>query len=175
MALVTGAAGAIGTGICQGLLEAGCLVAATDLPGEPLDTLVETLGADFPGRIVGLPLDVTDPESVAAAFAEVARTWGGVDLVVPNAGVAAVASLTDLGLESYRKLEQVNVEGTLLVLAEAARLLQAAGAPAATSCWSRPRTCSAPGPTSAPTAPPRRRPTNWRASPAWSWPPTTCG
>lgn len=121
VALITGAAGAIGAGICQGLLAAGALVAATDLAGGPLESLVETLAAEFPGRTVGIPLDVTDPPSVADAFAELARTWGGVDLVVPNAGVATVAALTDLGLEDYRRLEQVNVEGTLLVLAEAAR------------------------------------------------------
>jgi rhamnose utilization protein RhaD (predicted bifunctional aldolase and dehydrogenase)/NAD(P)-dependent dehydrogenase (short-subunit alcohol dehydrogenase family) len=120
-ALITGAAGAIGAGICQGLLAAGCLVAATDLPGGPLESLAETLGSDFPGRIVAIPLDVTDADSVAAAFATAATTWGGVDLVVPNAGVAAVAPLTEVGLEEYRRLEQVNVEGTLLVLAEAAR------------------------------------------------------
>jgi rhamnose utilization protein RhaD (predicted bifunctional aldolase and dehydrogenase)/NAD(P)-dependent dehydrogenase (short-subunit alcohol dehydrogenase family) len=124
VALITGAAGAIGTGICQGLLEAGCLVAATDLPGEPLDTLVRNLGAGYPGRILGVPLDVTDPASVTQAFDEVVRTWGGIDLVVPNAGVALVASLTDLTLDRYRKLEQVNAEGTLLVLAEAARLFR---------------------------------------------------
>ena len=121
MALVTGAAGAIGTGICRGLLGAGCLVAATDLAGEPLKTMVDSLDTCFPGTIAGIPLDVTDPDSVAGAFAEVARTWGGVDLVVPNAGVAAVASLVELGIEEYRRVERVNVEGTLLVLAEAAR------------------------------------------------------
>lgn len=121
VALVTGAAGAIGTGICRGLLEAGCLVAATDLPGESLNTLVATLRVEFGGSIIGLPLDVTDPGSVAEAFAGVAQTWGGVDLVIPNAGVAHVAQLIDLSLEKYRKLEQVNVEGTLLLLAEAAR------------------------------------------------------
>jgi rhamnose utilization protein RhaD (predicted bifunctional aldolase and dehydrogenase)/NAD(P)-dependent dehydrogenase (short-subunit alcohol dehydrogenase family) len=124
VALVTGAAGAIGTGICQGLLEAGCLVAGSDLPGEPLESLVETLGGGFPGQMIGVEMDVTDPESVAAGFAEVACTWGGVDLVVPNAGVAAVASLTDLRLEEYRRLQRVNVEGTLLVLAESARWLR---------------------------------------------------
>ncbi len=121
VALVTGAAGAIGTGICRGLLEAGCLVAATDLPGEPLTALVATLGVEFGDMIMGLPLDVTDPESVAEAFAGVVRAWGGIDLVIPNAGVAHVAQLIDLSLEKYRKLEQVNVEGTLLLLAEAAR------------------------------------------------------
>ena len=121
VALVTGAAGAIGTGICQGLLEAGCLVAATDLAGQPLQALARTLEVAFPGRAVAVPLDVTDPESVSAAFDIVARLWGGIDLVIPNAGVAMVASLAELTLERYRKLERVNVEGTLLVLAEAGR------------------------------------------------------
>ena len=124
VAVVTGAAGAIGTGITEGLLNAGCLVAATDLPGGPLTTLVREMEARFPERIIGLPLDVTDPESVAAAFDQLARAWGGVDLVIPNAGVAAVAPLTGLTLDRYRKLEQVNVEGTLLVLAEAARVFR---------------------------------------------------
>ncbi len=127
VALVTGAAGAIGTGICEGLLEAGALVVATDLPGRPLDTLLEDLARAFPGRALGLALDVTDPESVATAFERVVQTWGGVDLVIPNAGIAAVAPLTELSLERYRTLERVNVEGTLLVLAEAARLFRRQG------------------------------------------------
>jgi NAD(P)-dependent dehydrogenase (short-subunit alcohol dehydrogenase family) len=127
VALITGAAGAIGTGICEGLLDAGALVAATDLPGPGLDTLLENLGAAFPGRILGVPLDVTDPDSVTAAFEQVAHKWGGVDLVIPNAGIAAVAPLIDLDLERYRALERVNAEGTLLVLAEAARLFKRQG------------------------------------------------
>lgn len=127
VAIVTGAAGAIGTGVCQGLLEAGCLVAGCDLAGETLDTLVDTLGGSYPGRIIGVTMDVTDASSVALAFAEVARSWGGVDLVVPNAGVAAVAPLTDLDLDEYRRLERVNTEGTLLVIAEAARWFRRQG------------------------------------------------
>ena len=127
VALVTGAAGAIGSGICQGLLEAGALVAATDLAGAPLDTLVEVLGAAFPGRVVGVPLDVTDPASVEAAFDQVVEVWGGIDLVIPNAGIAAVAPLTELDIDRYRLLEKVNVEGTLLVLAEAGRLFRRQG------------------------------------------------
>ena len=115
------------SGICEGLLQAGCLVAATDLAGAPLDTLVEVLGAAFPGRIIGVPLDVTDPASVAAAFDRVVHAWGGVDLVIPNAGIAAVAPLIDLDLDRYRLLEKVNVEGTLLVLAEAGRLFRRQG------------------------------------------------
>jgi NAD(P)-dependent dehydrogenase (short-subunit alcohol dehydrogenase family) len=119
--IVTGAAGAIGSGIAQLLLSQGCHVALTDLPGKPLDDLAEEFGRAFGARVAGVPMDVTDPASVAAAFAEVARTWGGVDLVVVNAGLAHVAGLAELDLEAFRRLERVNVEGSLLVIAEAAR------------------------------------------------------
>ncbi|MCX8033204.1 MAG: bifunctional aldolase/short-chain dehydrogenase [Thermoleophilia bacterium] len=127
VAVVTGAAGAIGAGICEALLRAGCLVAATDLPGERLDALVADYQARFGEKILGIPMDVTDPASVKAGFAEVVCAWGGIDLVVPNAGIAAVGSLAELSLEKFRRLEQVNVEGTLFVLAEAARLFRAQG------------------------------------------------
>jgi NAD(P)-dependent dehydrogenase (short-subunit alcohol dehydrogenase family) len=121
VALVTGAAGAIGSGIVQELLLEGCHVAATDLPGETLDNFVRELESVHGDRVIGVPMDVTDEGSVAAGFSQVAQTWGGVDLVIVNAGLAHVASLSELRLEAFRKLEQVNVEGTLLVLAEAGR------------------------------------------------------
>jgi rhamnose utilization protein RhaD (predicted bifunctional aldolase and dehydrogenase)/NAD(P)-dependent dehydrogenase (short-subunit alcohol dehydrogenase family) len=121
VALVTGAAGAIGSGICEALLEEGCHVAATDLPGPALDGLVADLGQRYPSRVVAVAMDVTDPASVNAGFAKIIRTWGGLDCVIVNAGIAHVAPLTELGLDAFRKLESVNVEGTLLVLAEAGR------------------------------------------------------
>ena len=121
VALVTGAAGAIGSAICEELLAQGCHVAATDLPGTALDHLVEELRPNFTGRIISVPLDVTDPNSVAAGFEAVIQEWGGVDLVVANAGIAHVSAIADLNLETFRRLERVNEEGTLLMLAEAAR------------------------------------------------------
>jgi NAD(P)-dependent dehydrogenase (short-subunit alcohol dehydrogenase family) len=116
VALVTGAAGAIGYGICRGLLEKGCHVAASDLAGEKLDRLVADLSAPAPDRVIGVPLDVTNPESVAAGFETVIRVWGGIDIVVINAGIAMVSPLQETGLEAFRRLEKVNVEGTLLTL-----------------------------------------------------------
>jgi rhamnose utilization protein RhaD (predicted bifunctional aldolase and dehydrogenase)/NAD(P)-dependent dehydrogenase (short-subunit alcohol dehydrogenase family) len=121
VAIVTGAAGAIGTGVAMGLLEAGCHVIVTDLGGAPLDSLAAELDAAFPGRAVGVPMDVTDAASVAEAFRFAARTWGGVDLAIVNAGIAHVAGLTVMDLETFRRLERVNIEGTLLVLAECGR------------------------------------------------------
>jgi rhamnulose-1-phosphate aldolase/alcohol dehydrogenase len=127
VALVTGAAGAIGSAICEELLEQGCHVAATDLANEALRNLGEELRVKHGERIIAVPLDVTDPESVAQAFSTVIGTWGGVDLVVVNAGVAMVAPLAELAIESFRKLERVNVEGTLLVIGEAARHFRTQG------------------------------------------------
>jgi rhamnose utilization protein RhaD (predicted bifunctional aldolase and dehydrogenase)/NAD(P)-dependent dehydrogenase (short-subunit alcohol dehydrogenase family) len=121
VALVTGAAGAIGSGICAALLAQGCHVAASDLPGAALDSLVEDLSHRYPSRVVAAAMDVTDSGSVSAGFARVIRTWGGIDAVIVNAGIAHVAPLVELTLEAFRKLEAVNVEGTLLTLAEAGR------------------------------------------------------
>ena len=119
--LVTGAAGAIGTGLCEALLACGCHVAATDLPGPVLEELGQALARRHPLRAIAVPMDVTDASSVTAGFAAAVRAFGGVDAVVVNAGIAHVAPLTELPLATFRKLETVNVEGTLLVLAEAGR------------------------------------------------------
>ncbi len=121
VALVTGAAGAIGAGICQGLLEKGCHVAATDLPGDSLTGLVEEWKPAYGDRIIGVPLDVTEPDSVAEGFGRVIDAWGGIDLIVANAGVAHVSSLAEMDPEAFRKLARVNIDGTLHVLSEAAR------------------------------------------------------
>ncbi len=120
VALVTGAAGAIGYGICRGLLEKGCHVAATDLAGEKLDRLAAELSRAAPDRTIPVALDVTDRESVAAGFEMVSRTWGGIDIVVINAGIAMVSPLKEIQLEAFRRLEKVNVEGTLLTLSATA-------------------------------------------------------
>jgi rhamnose utilization protein RhaD (predicted bifunctional aldolase and dehydrogenase)/NAD(P)-dependent dehydrogenase (short-subunit alcohol dehydrogenase family) len=121
VAFVTGAAGAIGAGICRALLANLCQVVATDLPGDPLDSLAAELRGQAGARVLAVPVDVTDAASVAAGFAAASRRWGGVDLVVINAGIAHVSPLDTLDLDAFRKLERVNVEGTLLLLAEAGR------------------------------------------------------
>ena len=120
VALVTGAAGAIGYGICRRLLEAGCHVAATDLSGKALDSMGEELSVSYPGKVLAIPMDVTNAESVKNGLRSTILEWGGVDLVVVNAGLAHVATLSELEPEDFRRLERVNAEGTLNVLAAAA-------------------------------------------------------
>lgn len=130
VALVTGAAGAIGAGICRELLAAGAHAVVTDLPGGRLESLAEELASevdDGRDRVLAVPMDVTDPSSVAAAFDAAAHRWGGVDLLVANAGAAHVASLEELDLADFERLERVNVHGTLLLLAEGARRFRRQG------------------------------------------------
>ncbi len=123
VAIITGAAGAIGYGICSRLLEEGCLVALTDLVEDRLNQMVEEFEKLFPGQVIGIQMDVTDKISVDNAFGEVIRCWGGIDIVIINAGIALVASLTKIELEDFQRLEKVNVEGTLLTISEGGRCL----------------------------------------------------
>ncbi len=127
VAIITGAAGAIGSAIAEGLLAKGCHVAITDLPGPALDSLTSELQEKFPFRVIGVPMDVTDAASVTVAFGTVIRAWGGIDLVIANAGIAMVSSLSEIKIEAFQRIERVNVEGTLTVISEAARLFRIQG------------------------------------------------
>jgi len=127
VALVTGAAGAIGYGVCRALLDNGCLLAASDLPGARLDDFAADLEEGAAGRVIGIGIDVTDQTSVKKGFGRVVQTWGGMDIVVINAGIALVSRLEEMDLEAFRRLEKVNVEGTLLTLRECAQYFAAQG------------------------------------------------
>lgn len=119
--LITGSAGAIGYAVAQALLENGCRVAVSDLPGQRLDDFTADLIKQVPERVIGVGLDVTAKDSVTSGFQSVIDTWGKVNIVVINAGIALVSTLIEMDIEEFRKLERVNVEGALLTLAEAGR------------------------------------------------------
>lgn len=121
VALITGAAGAIGYGICEVLLENGCTVVATDLPGEKLENFAKDLDKLAPGKSIGLPMDVTDTSSVAKALDDTYAKFGQLDILVHNAGIAHVSKIVDMNVEKFQFLEKVNVDGTLIVLKEAGK------------------------------------------------------
>jgi len=80
-------------------------------------------------RVTGIPIDVTDEDSVLRGLESVSLVWGGIDIVVVNAGIPLVSFLKDIDLDDFRRLEKVNVEGTFLTLREIARhfILQGTG------------------------------------------------
>ncbi|MEJ2355871.1 MAG: SDR family oxidoreductase [candidate division WOR-3 bacterium] len=92
-----------------------------------MNSFVDELKINYKEKVIGVGLDVTDPESVAKGFNAVIETWGGIDLVVINAGIAHVSSLTDMDTKAFRKLEKVNIEGTLHVLSESGRTFKTQG------------------------------------------------
>jgi rhamnose utilization protein RhaD (predicted bifunctional aldolase and dehydrogenase)/NAD(P)-dependent dehydrogenase (short-subunit alcohol dehydrogenase family) len=120
VALITGAAGAIGSGIAYELLEQGCHVAVSDLAGDTLQDFADELKNQYGARVLGIPIDITDAQSVAEGFRSIYQTWGGIDLIILNAGAAHVSPISEMNLATFRKLEKINIEGTLILLTESA-------------------------------------------------------
>jgi rhamnose utilization protein RhaD (predicted bifunctional aldolase and dehydrogenase)/NAD(P)-dependent dehydrogenase (short-subunit alcohol dehydrogenase family) len=125
VALVTGAGGAIGFGVARALLEAGACVVLGDVDTGALERAVAELGGG--NRVAAVYMDVTSTGSVESAFEAAALAFGGVDLVVANAGVAATGSLATLSEAEFRRVTEVNLHGTFLTLSAASRWLVAQG------------------------------------------------
>jgi rhamnulose-1-phosphate aldolase/alcohol dehydrogenase len=126
VALVTGAAGAIGAGITEALLEHGACVFATDVDAARL-RIVEQKFARYKDRLVCGVADLCVPEQVERLFAECVFAFGGVDCVVPNAGIAHVSRIETMDADRFARVLEVNTTGTMLVLQQAARLLRLQG------------------------------------------------
>lgn len=124
-ALVTGGGGAMALGIADRLLAAGARVLLADIQPERLQLVVDKLQRRFaPELVQGLKFDVTDPESVRAGFAQLVGQTGGLDILVPNAGIAQVARLEELSAEGFRRVMAVNADGVLLTIREAAKIFR---------------------------------------------------
>lgn len=122
VALVTGAAVGIGAAIAGQLARDGMTVLVSDRDGVE----AERTAASF--REEGLSaeplvLDVSAPDSIAAAFAAVRDRHGRCDVLVNNAGVAKTFPFVDYPLEDFERTMRVNVVGTLLCAQHAARLM----------------------------------------------------
>ena len=125
VALVTGAAGAIGVATCVELAKAGAHVVLTDIDAEGLARARGKVAKA--GPCIAVKMDVTDETSVAEAFEQVCATYGGVDIVVANAGIAHVSSLAELEMKQLRRVLEVNLGGYFLTLRAATRVMLAQG------------------------------------------------
>lgn len=126
--LVTGAAGGIGSAVCRRLAQDGAQIIATDIDLAGAEQVVSHLNHHFGAeRAVAVQMDVTKEESVRAAFAQAALAFGGVDIIVNNAGLASSASITETSLAEWNKNWNVLATGYFLVSREGFRLLQMQG------------------------------------------------
>jgi NAD(P)-dependent dehydrogenase (short-subunit alcohol dehydrogenase family) len=112
-AIVTGAASGIGLGIAKALAHAGANIVLADLRPDPLEAArreIETIGV----RTITVTIDVSDPESVAAAGRAALEAFGALHIAVNNAGVAMHGTpIEDVALEEWEWVIGVNVKGVI--------------------------------------------------------------
>ena len=124
VALVTGAAQGFGLEIAQHLAAEGAFVLMADIneqgAAEQAAAIVETHG---PGRAIGLPVNVTDEQSVADCIEQAVRYCGGLDVLVSNAGVLKAESVKTQPLKDFQFVTAVNYTGYFLCVKHAAPVM----------------------------------------------------
>ncbi|MDP1731774.1 MAG: bifunctional aldolase/short-chain dehydrogenase, partial [Devosia sp.] len=119
VAVVTGGAGAIGAATAKALAREGAHVVVLDLDGERAKAVAKATGNDS----IGVGCDVTDPTSVRAAFDAAVATFGGVDIVVSNAGAAWEGAIATLDAALLRKSFELNFFSHQTVAQNAVRIM----------------------------------------------------
>ena len=114
VALITGAARGIGAAAAERYLEEGASVMLSDRREDEGRALSERLGERFAGRAAFAPLDITDEAAWQQAVAATESAFGGLDVLVNNAGMIRVASLEDTDLATFRKVVETNLIGAFL-------------------------------------------------------------
>ena len=114
VAFVTGAAGGIGEGIARRFVAEGATVAVADLKLDAAQATAKRLSAVGPGEARGFETDVTDEDAVNASVAEVVRRWGGVDILVSNAGIQIVSQIEKFSFADWKRLLAIHLDGAFL-------------------------------------------------------------
>jgi rhamnulose-1-phosphate aldolase/alcohol dehydrogenase len=125
IALVTGAGSGIGRAIAHRLAGEGACVVVADRDGDSAAAVAAELGST--DVAVPVTVDVTDEDQVAAAFAAAALAFGGVDLVVNNAGLSISKPLAETTLADWDLQHDVMARGSFLVSRQAARVMREQG------------------------------------------------
>lgn len=105
VALVTGASSGIGRSIARALSGLGMRVAVTGRRAERLAALRQELGED----LLPIPCDLREVESIDRVFARIRKDWGGVDVLVNNAGLGHETPLIGGDVDQWREMLEVNV------------------------------------------------------------------
>jgi glucose 1-dehydrogenase len=125
--LVTGANSGIGEAIARGFAEAGASVIINYVSGhEDAERIANEIG-ERGGKAVPVRGDVSKPEDCGGLFDAAEQEFGGVDIVVANAGIQRDAPFTELTVEDWRKVIDINLTGQFLCAQEAVRRFRRQG------------------------------------------------
>jgi rhamnulose-1-phosphate aldolase/alcohol dehydrogenase len=128
VALVTGGAGGIGRAIAARLMGEGACVVLADIDVQSLDAAVADFGARFgKDAVSGVHVDVTSETAVEAAFYEALLAFGGMDIVVANAGIASAAAFEDTSLELWNRNLAILATGYFLSARAGYRIMKDQG------------------------------------------------
>ncbi len=126
-ALVTGGDSGIGKGVCLELAAHGAAVAVNYLAApDEAERIAGEIGAAG-GKAIAVQMDVSLEQDVQRAFGEAKDAFGGLDLLVNNAGLEQQHLLVDMPLSAWQKVIDVNLTGAFLCAREAARTMRAEG------------------------------------------------
>jgi rhamnulose-1-phosphate aldolase/alcohol dehydrogenase len=125
VALVTGAGSGIGKAIAERLAAEGACVAVTDINAESARRVASGIGGS--DAAVPVPVDVTDEAGIETAFRAAVLAFGGVDLVVNNAGLSISKPLLETTADDWDLQHDVMARGSFLVSRQAARIMRDQG------------------------------------------------
>ncbi|MBW2509603.1 MAG: SDR family oxidoreductase [Deltaproteobacteria bacterium] len=110
--VITGGAGGIGMGLARSFGSAGAKIALVDLPASPLKEAAKELAASGI-EAIALPCDITDTQQVVHTMDAVRTAFGGIDVLINNAGIVHRSAFAETRPEVFRRVMEVNLFGAL--------------------------------------------------------------
>ncbi|WP_296699425.1 bifunctional aldolase/short-chain dehydrogenase [Algoriphagus sp.] len=128
IALITGSAGGIGKGIAEKYIQEGACVVVTDINADRLAETEAAMQKKYGKDVfLGVTLDVTDPSSVKKAMQAICLKFGGIDIIVNNAGISISKAFEAHSEEDWNKLLDILVKGQFEVSQVAVKILKQQG------------------------------------------------
>ncbi|MFN2234207.1 MAG: SDR family NAD(P)-dependent oxidoreductase [Anaerolineales bacterium] len=122
--VITGGASGIGAATAQRFIEEGSRVAVVDWNQDSC----QKIKAELPGLELVLNADISDVQQVKNAYAQIDQAWGGLDVLINNAGISIRHNFLDITPEEWIKIQSINLNGTFyMAQAAAKRMLEHGG------------------------------------------------